>query len=191
MAERGGIAGGLSTGVKIAAVGLLIHQLMKHAQQALSQPQSQPQTQPQTQPQSQPGGQPAESGGGLGDILGGLLGGAGVGGLLGGLGHWLDGLRQQGLGRQVDSWVSPGGNEPVAPQDLRHTFDARELEDVARRHGTTPEALLAAIGEMAPRLVDRMTPEGRMPDRGDQLDLRDALREMVEDETPARPGRPA
>ena len=177
MADRGGLAGGLSSGVKIAAVGLLIHQLMKHAQQ--------------TRPQPRPGGQAAPGGGGLGDMLGGLLSGGAAGGLLGGLGHWLEGLRSQGLGRQVDSWVSRDGNEPVAPQDLGRSFDPRELEEVARRHGTTPEALLAAIGQLAPHLVDRLTPEGRVPDREEHVDLRQALRELVEEDgTAARPGRP-
>lgn len=73
----GGIAGNLPTGVKLAAVALLAHQLMKHAQ---------------------PGQEPASpglsgGGGGLGGLLGGLMGqgssasaaGSGPGGGMGGM----------------------------------------------------------------------------------------------------------
>ena len=183
MADRGGLAGGLSTGVKIAAVGLLVHQLMKHARG--------------TQPQPAETGQAAQpsTGGSLNDILGNLLGGgaggAAGGGLLGGLGGWLNGLRNSGLGRQVDSWVSQGGNEPVAPQDMQHAFDPQELDEIASRAGTTREALLAAITEVAPHLVDRMTPGGRVPDTMEESDLRQALTSVVQEKgAPARPGRP-
>lgn len=194
MSDRGGLAGGLSTGVKIAAVGLLIHQLMKYARSTQPEPAQQP-AQPQpAQPRDAPQATAtqARTGGGLGDVLGNLLGGGGVaaGGLLTGLGAWLEGLRSQGLGRQVDSWVSRDGNQPVAAQDLRRAFDDQELDDIARRAGTDRESLLAALSEVMPRLVDRMTPQGRVPEREEELDLTQAVRGAVGEETPTRPGRP-
>lgn len=180
---KGGLAGGLSTGVKIAAVGLLVHQLMKHARGTQAQPQ--PQTgEAGTAPQ-------ANAGAGPSDILGSLLGGGAAGGLLGGLGQWLEGLRNSGLGRQVDSWIAQGGNEAATPQEWQRAFDPAELDEIARRAGTTREALLAAISDVAPRLVDRMTPAGRVPEREEEVDLRQALAGMVQDDdAPPRPGRP-
>jgi hypothetical protein len=53
--------------------------------------------------------------GGLGGLLGGLLGGGLAGGGLGGL---LDQFRQNGYGEHVDSWVNPGQNRRIAPDEL-------------------------------------------------------------------------
>ena len=171
----GGLGGGLPNGVKLAAVALLIHQLMKH-RQGEAAPQ-------------------AESGGGLGGLLGGLFGGASSGppaGQAGGLGWWFErrigrrpgraarwrcrrwaasvassgllaGLRGHGLGQQVDSWVQPGANRPVAPEELERGFDPQELDEAAQRAGTDRGTLLQELSAMLPQAVDRMTPQGRVP----------------------------
>ena len=89
-------------------------------------------------------------------------GGAG-GGLLGGLGGLLAGLRGHGLGQQVDSWVQPGANRPVAPQELERGFDPQELDEAAQRAGTDRGTLLQELSAMLPQAVDRMTPQGRVP----------------------------
>lgn len=175
----GGLGGSLPSGVKMAAVALLIHQLMKHRQGQAS---------PQTQAEAgaggglggllgglfgggAPGGQASGRGGGmvggqdaggLGGVLGSLLGGAG-GGLLGGLGGLLSGMRGHGLGQQVDSWVAPGANQPIAPHELERSFDPRELEEAAQRAGTDRGTLLQELSAMLPQAVDRMTPHGRVP----------------------------
>ena len=170
---NGGLGGSLPNGVKLAAVALLVHQLMKHRQGEAA---------PQAgggglggllggllggaaaaAPASQAGGLGGGSSGGLGGVLGGLLGGGAGGGLLGGLGGLLTGLRGQGLGQQVDSWVQPGSNQPVSPQDLERGFDAQELDEAARHAGTDRGTLLQELSAMLPQAVDRMTPQGQMP----------------------------
>ena len=195
--NRGGLAGGLSGGLKLAAVALLVHQLMKHAQ--AEQPTGQPA--PGT-PQSgsagqgpwgqQTGGQDAASpgggmqGGGLGSILGGLFGGGGMaggglGGLLGGLGGLLAGARQHGLTSQVDSWVNHGPNQPASAQQLEPMFDPGAVEAAARHAGTDRGTLLDAVAQVMPGLVDRLTPQGRVPQHGEAVDpgLAGELRGML------------
>jgi uncharacterized protein YidB (DUF937 family) len=158
----GGLAGGLSGGVKMAAVGLLIHQLMKHAQSERAAGGDAPPSARDSDPTTGGGlgsilgglfggGTPASTGGGLGGLLGGapgsgggglgaLLGGGGLGALLGGLGGMLGGMREKGLGQHVDSWVSPGANQPVSARDIETAFDPRELDEAARRPGPTRKA---------------------------------------------------
>lgn len=164
--DNGGIAGGLPTGVKMAAMALLAHQLMKH---------------------SQSGSDPASAdsaGGGLGGILGGLMGqgggaaSGGMGGMLGGLlgggalsglGGLLGNLRGQGLERHVDSWVGSGENHPVAPHELESAFHPEELDEAARHAGTDRGALLNEMSQMLPSMVDRMTPGGRVPQHENEI----------------------
>jgi len=183
--EHGGLAGGLSGGVKAAAVALLIHQLIKHARA----------NQPAHQAESPGAG---TTGGGLGDILGGLFGGgraagggvlgsAGgglLGGLLGGLGGLLGDLRGQGMGRQVDSWVSPGPNEPISPAELERGIDPTALDEAARQAGTDRGSLLQELSRMLPQAVNHLTPTGRLPEREEELGaggMGDILRRLAGD----------
>ncbi|WP_165982198.1 YidB family protein [Dankookia rubra] len=175
--HTGGLGGGLPNGVKLAAVALLIHQLMKHRQgDAMPQPEGGGglggllgglfgggASGPASQGTSQGGGFGGGMGGGLGGVLGGLLGSGAGGGLLGGLGGLLAGLRNHGLGQQVDSWVQPGTNQPVSPQELERGFDPHELDEAAQRAGTDRGTLLQELSAMLPQAVDRMTPQGRVP----------------------------
>ena len=179
--NSGGIAGNLPSGVKMAAIALLAHQLMKHAQSG----------------QGGTVAAPSGGGGGLGGLLGSLMGqggglgggaspmgggvlggGAGLGGMLGGLlgggalgglGSLLGGLRNQGLGQQVDSWVGPGENHPVAPKDLEQSFDPSEVDEAARHAGTDRGTLMNEVSNMLPSMVDRMTPKGQMPQREEDV----------------------
>ena len=154
----GGLAGGLSGGLKMAAVALLIQQLMKHSRSEAGTASGAP------APQSAP----PQGGGGLGDILGGLLGGAG-GGILGGLGGLLGGLRGHGLEQKVDSWVRPGPNQSVSADELSRAFDPKDLDEAARHAGTDRSGLLQEVCRVLPDFVDRMTPQGRLPEHETDL----------------------
>ena len=80
----------------------------------------------------------------------------------------LEGLRSRGLGRQVDSW-SRGENHPLAPHELENAFNPAELDEAAQHAGTDRGTLLNELSQMLPGTVDRMTPGGRIPQRGEDL----------------------
>jgi uncharacterized protein YidB (DUF937 family) len=109
-------------------------------------------------------------GGAAGSGMGGGMGGSGgLGGLLGGLGGLLGNMRGQGLSQQVDSWMAPGPNQPVSPQDLEASFDPQELDEAARHAGTDRAGLLAELSTLLPEVVDRATPKGSLPQHEDEL----------------------
>jgi uncharacterized protein YidB (DUF937 family) len=184
----GGIIGNLPTGVKLAAAALLLHQLMKHRQGGGAAPAGREETgglggilggllgrgeddaaprrreddvAPRRGEHPAPRSAPAQGGG----FLEGLL----VGPVLGGLGGLLGTLRSQGLQSQADSSVAPGPNQPVSPRGLKQVFDRRVLDEAARRAGTDRATLLAELSRMLPEAVDRLTPQGRVPQREEEL----------------------
>ena len=59
--------------------------------------------------------------------------------------------------------MQPGANQPVSPQELERGFDPQELDEAAQRAGTDRGTLLQELSAMLPQAVDRMTPQGRVP----------------------------
>jgi uncharacterized protein YidB (DUF937 family) len=147
----------------------------------------------------------------LGGVLGGMLGGRrgpmglpmrrGVGGnrtalmlmLLpmamrwvqrnGGMGAVLDRFRQKGYGPQMQSWVSPGANEPIDDRAVEQVVGAEDLREMAQRLGVPEEEVRQAFAEVMPEMVDQLTPDGRLdPEADDVLDEgRQTLEKEIED----------
>lgn len=115
----------------------------------------------------------AMSGGGLGGALGGGGGQAALlqalMGLLGG-GGGLDGLlrsfQQKGLGDLVGSWVSTGPNLPASAEQISHGLGPDLLSQLAGQTGMAPGAVAGHLSELLPGVVDKLTPQGNVPDAG-------------------------
>ncbi len=128
----------------------------------------------------------AAGGGGLDDILGGLTGGktgsgksgaaGGMGGLLtsllpvlggmlasGGLQKVLAGFQANGLSAQADSWVGTGENEPISAADVRKVVGDEELARIAGELGVSEDEAAAAVAEVLPTVVDKVSPDGKLP----------------------------
>ena len=123
------------------------------------------------------GGGAQSSGGGLGDILGQVLGG--TGGQGGGLGGLLRQFENAGLGDQARSWVSPGQNQPLAPDALGRVFGADGLAAIARQAGLSERDTSAGLAQLLPEIIDRATPQGQIPDGDQQAStLQDLMRRL-------------
>jgi uncharacterized protein YidB (DUF937 family) len=111
----------------------------------------------------------APTGGGLGDLLNGdfLKGGGlagGLGGLLsGGLGDLIKQFQGAGKADVADSWVSTGQNKTIAPTDLGQVLTQQQIDFLTTRTGLSKEELLAGLSQQLPAVVDKLTPEGRLP----------------------------
>jgi uncharacterized protein YidB (DUF937 family) len=106
-------------------------------------------------------------------LAGGQQGGmAGVGGPAaqgGGLAYLVASFRQAGLGHVADSWVWTGPSQTVSPDQLRNVLGPDRVRDMAGQAGVEPSDLLSQLSRHLPRVVDGMTPNGRLPDEGTVL----------------------
>lgn len=100
------------------------------------------------------GGSPLE--GMLGQLMGGNHG-------VGGLGTLVDRLRGNGLNEEVDSWVGTGANRPVDPAHLEQAIGPDQVQQFSMSQGIPKWALLGLLAMLLPRLIDGMTPAGRVP----------------------------
>jgi uncharacterized protein YidB (DUF937 family) len=88
---------------------------------------------------------------------------AGGGGLLGGLGGLLDKLQKGGLGNAASSWVDSGQNQPVSPGQLGSALGPDIIKVLAQRSGLSEEELTRQLSQVLPGVVDKLTPQGRLP----------------------------
>ncbi|MEU3688942.1 YidB family protein [Streptomyces narbonensis] len=122
------------------------------------------------------GGQGGSGGAGgiLGSLLGALAGGrSGAGGdganPLGGL---LDMLTKSGLVDQTQSWVGTGRNQPVSGAQIAEALPDDTLQKVAADAGVSPQEAADQIAQSLPQAVDKLTPNGSVP----QGSLEDIIR---------------
>ncbi|MGJ4949384.1 YidB family protein [Bradyrhizobium sp. HKCCYLS20291] len=164
--------GGMSP-MTMAILALLAWKAVKHFSQGGQQPNAAPAPVPPPTPHSQPSGPlggalGGQLGGGLGNILAGGLGGLLAGGaagsvLSGGLGDLLRQFQQSGHGDAANTWVSPGQNKPISPGDLANALGADQLDQLTAQSGLSRDELLNGLSQYLPKVIDQLTPDGRLP----------------------------
>ncbi len=109
-------------------------------------------------------------GGGAEDKQNDLLGS--VMNLIGGQGGGLNGLVQQftskGLGDVVSSWVGKGSNLPISANQIQDVLGSDTIKGIASKIGLDPNAVTGQLSNLLPQLVDKLTPDGKVPE-GDVL----------------------
>jgi uncharacterized protein YidB (DUF937 family) len=105
---------------------------------------------------------------------------AGVMGLLtnretGGIAGLIQAFNQQGLGDIISSWVGPGNNAAITPEQVQEVLGGDVIQQLAEKSGVSVEAAKAQLAELLPRLIDKVTPDGKIPEGG----LLDTGRELL------------
>jgi uncharacterized protein YidB (DUF937 family) len=155
-------SGGGMSPITMAILALLAYKAVKHL--GGSQPGATPAPAP-SPGNSVPGG---GMGGGLGDLLkgglGGLLAGGAAGSVIsGGLGDLLRQFQQNGQGEVANSWVGPGPNKQISPNDLASALGAYQIDALSAQSGLSRDELLTGLSRHLPDVIDHLTPDGRLP----------------------------
>jgi uncharacterized protein YidB (DUF937 family) len=61
------------------------------------------------------------------------------------------------------SWVARGPNRPMTPQRLEAALGEDAMRELMQATGMEREELLATLSEHLPRVIDHLTPQGRLP----------------------------
>jgi len=85
----------------------------------------------------------------------------------GGLGELVESFKQQGQGDVAESWVGTGPNKPIAPDQLEQAIGPDVLATLTQQTGLSREELLSRLTTTLPEVVDKSTPDGRLPDTTD------------------------
>lgn len=87
----------------------------------------------------------------------------------GGLQGLIQSFQQGGLGDIVNSWVSSGHNLPISAEQIQSVLGGSGLQELAAKLGISPAQASGSLAEMLPQIVDKMTPNGEVPQGGDLL----------------------
>lgn len=101
----------------------------------------------------------------------------------GGMNAVLDKFRQKGMTRQAQSWMSTGENQPIDEQSVEQVVGQQELREMAQRLGVPEQEVAQAFAEIMPEMVDKLTPEGQLPQEADEVieESRQTLEKEIED----------
>jgi uncharacterized protein YidB (DUF937 family) len=96
---------------------------------------------------------------------------ASPGSVLDGLGGLIDQFQKKGLGDVIDSWVNRGKNKDVAPDQVSVALGGDVVDELSRRTGLSRDQVVTELARMLPNVVDKLTPEGRLPTRQEVMRL--------------------
>ena len=88
---------------------------------------------------------------------------SGAGGLLSGLGGLFSQFQQSGHGDLMNSWVGSGQNAPANPNQIAQALGPDTLRELAQRLGLPESEVAARLSQELPQVVDKLTPQGRLP----------------------------
>ncbi len=74
---------------------------------------------------------------------------------------------QSGQGNVFQSWVGMGENQPVSSNQIQQTLGSEQVKAIASRMGVDPAQASSFLAEYLPKIVDKLTPEGKVDPTAD------------------------
>jgi len=116
-------------------------------------------------------------------VLGGLL--AQSGGLQG----LANKFSQSGQGNVFSSWVGMGENQPISGNQIQNVLGSDQVNALAAKMGVDPAQASYFLAEYLPKIVDKLTPAGKVDPTADhQQGLAALLPALLQDLRGQAPG---
>jgi uncharacterized protein YidB (DUF937 family) len=93
----------------------------------------------------------------------------------GGLAGLVEKFQAGGLGDAVSSWVGTGHNLPISGDQIAAVLGSSQVQEIAQKLGIDPSVVSGQLAQMLPHVVDKLTPNGQVPESGSLGGLLDAF----------------
>ena len=103
----------------------------------------------------------------------------------GGVSGLVQAFHEKGLGEIANSWVSTGQNLPVSSEQIQSVLGSQQVQELAAKAGVSPEVVTSHLSSLLPTLVDKLSPNGEVPEHGSLLESGMSILKSLEPETPA------
>jgi len=81
----------------------------------------------------------------------------------GGMDGILNQLKQNGLGEQVQSWVNPGQNQAVSPDQVQQGMGQSMMNNIAQRAGISPAMASGVLAVVRPLVISHLSGNSGQP----------------------------
>lgn len=82
----------------------------------------------------------------------------------GGVAGVVEKFQQGGLAQEAASWVSTGDNLPISAEQIQQVIGNGKIAEMAEKFGISSEDISAQLAQHLPNLIDKLTPNGSIPD---------------------------
>src|SRR3954471_3410800 len=87
----------------------------------------------------------------------------------GGIQGLMQAFQQNGMGNAVQSWIGTGENQQVSPEQVTQALGHDQVQQVASQAGVSHQEASSGIAALLPQIVDKLTPNGQVPQHGDLM----------------------
>jgi uncharacterized protein YidB (DUF937 family) len=84
----------------------------------------------------------------------------------GGLGGLVQSFQEKGLGGIMSSWIGTGENQPISADQINQVLGSDTIQNIAAKAGIAPEEMSGKLAEFLPGVIDKLTPDGTIPEGG-------------------------
>ena|SRR5579864_4421751 len=93
----------------------------------------------------------------------------------GGINGLVQAFHSNGLGGLINSWISTGQNQSISPDQVQQVLGSSQVQAVAQRLGVSPEQASATLSQLLPTVIDKLSPNGQLPDHSNLLQMGESL----------------
>jgi uncharacterized protein YidB (DUF937 family) len=87
----------------------------------------------------------------------------------------------QGLANKFSSWVGMGENQPISGNQIQNVLGSDQVKALAAKMGVDPAQASHFLAEYLPKIVDKLTPAGKVDPTADhQQGLADLLPSLLQ-----------
>jgi uncharacterized protein YidB (DUF937 family) len=95
----------------------------------------------------------------------------------------LEGLKQKfeaaGLGDKIQSWIGGGENQPISADEVKQVLPD-QVHNLSTELGKSPDEVAGQMAETLPEIVNKVTPDGVLPDSSSLMDKLSGLGKMFD-----------
>ena len=89
----------------------------------------------------------------------------------GGISGLIQQFHSNGLGGIVSSWISTGQNLPISAEQIHQVLGSQFVQNFAAKAGISPDTASSSLSQLLPSLVDKLTPNGQVPEHSDLMSM--------------------
>ena len=93
----------------------------------------------------------------------------------GGVSGLIQKFREKGLGDVISSWISTGQNQPISGDQIQQVLGSDFVQNLAAKVGISPETAKSYIAQFLPSMMDKLTPNGEVPNQSDLMSMGSSL----------------